>query len=112
MDLLVLISGFLVLLLGAFAGSFLCTLIVTGYGIATLERKLKSLENKIYGDTGVQARAQQGERMGEAMAKAALVMKDESIPKEEKTKALMQVALEYPDVAMQLVKKIGLKGIL
>jgi len=51
------------------------------------------------------------ERMGEAMARAVLIMKDENIPKEDKMKHLLNLAGEFPDVAFDVAKKVGINGL-
>lgn len=112
MDILVLIFGAILALVGAGVGGFVAGMVYYGYGYANLDSRLNAMSNKLASGAGIQARQDKAERMSLAMADAMLVFKDESIPKEEKTKAMLGLAGKYPDVALDLVKQIGLKGLL
>ncbi len=112
MDYLLLLSGALVVFIGAAVGGFVSVLLVQGYGYAQLNNKIVRVENKLASGLGVQAREQQGEEMQEVMLQAAQIIKNDEIPKEDKTKHLLNLALQHPAVAMSLVKKFGLKGLL
>lgn len=112
MDFLTLLWGSILVLLGSFLGGFVASMVVQGYGYAQLDQKIENVRNKLYSGGGVVARQEKAERLQGAMAEAVLIMKDEGIPKEEKTKHLLALAGKYPDVAFDLVKKVGLNGIL
>ena len=92
-------------------GGFVAVLLVQGYGYANLANKLARIENKIASAQGVEVKAEKGQRIQLALIEAAQIMKNEEIPKEEKTKALMGLAAKYPDVALDLVKKVGVNGL-
>lgn len=102
----------LTLLLGSFAGTFAVGMVISGVSNAQLMGRLNKLEGKIYSEQGVQAKSEKAERIQQAMAEAVIIMKDENIPKEEKMKNLMPLIGKYPDVAFDLIKKVGLKGFL
>jgi len=112
MDLLYYFFALIVAFIGCVIGAFSAVFLIQGYSFAQLNSKIARIENRFNAAAGVEVKHEKAERMSAAMAKVVLVMKDESIPKEEKTKALMSVAAEYPDVAFDLVKKVGLKGLL
>lgn len=59
------------------------------------------------GSAGVNARQQQNEEMEAALGEAVLIMQNPEIP--DKPKALMGLATKYPNIAMKLLKKYGLK---
>lgn len=109
---LLVVFGLIALLIGAFCGGFICTLLVTGQGVAQFNKRLTSIEMGDKGQKGVEVRQEKAERMSLAMAKVVGIMKDEAIPKEEKMKHVLSVAGEFPDVAFDLVKKVGLKGLM
>jgi hypothetical protein len=101
-----------VVILGAFVGGFVANMLIQGYGYANLNNKLVRLENKMNSGLGVEVKQEKAQRMQSAMAEAMLIMKDEAIAKEDKTKALLGLAGKYPDVAFDLVKKVGVKGLI
>lgn len=70
--------------------------------LQSLEFRVESLRNKIVSPMGVQARQEKAERQSEAMAKVMILVKDGKEYKE----ALIEVAKEYPDVALDLAKKV------
>lgn len=111
MDLIVMLGGAIVVFIGAVVGGFVAVLLVQGYGYANLNNKLVRIENKLASGLGVQAREEQSQEMQEVMLQAAQIMKDESITKEDKPKALINLGLQHPKVAMQLLGKVGLKGL-
>ena len=99
----------LVLTIGALSAVFSAffayvTLVVRDYRVAKLENQVESLIMRDNGERGNRSRAINSERQAEAMAKAALLLK-EGKPTGE---ILKQVASEYPDVAIQLAKKFGI----
>lgn len=112
MDLLLILSGGIVVFIGAAVGGFVSVLLVQGYGYAQLNNKIVRVENKLASGLGVQAREEQTEEMQEVMMQAAQIIKDEGIPKEDKTKHLINLALQHPKVSMSLIKKFGLKGLM
>lgn len=112
MDILLIFIGLIAVVIGSAVGGFVAVLLVQGYGYTNLNFKLQRIENKIASAQGVEVKAEKGQRMQAALIEAAQIMKDENIPKEEKTKALMGLAAKYPDVAMDLVKKVGINGLL
>lgn len=111
MEILVFLSGLIVALIGSAVGGFIAVMVVQGYGYANLAGKMQRIENKMASGLGIEVKAEKASRLQEAMVKVMAVMKDENVPKEEKSKALMSVAAEYPDVALDLVKKVGIKGL-
>lgn len=112
MDIFLIIWGSILVLIGAGVGAFVAGMIYYGYGYANLDSRMNSLSNKLASGAGVQVRQEKAERISLAMADAMLIFKDESIPKEEKTKAMLGLAGKYPDVALDLVKQVGLKGLI
>lgn len=110
MDLIMLIFGCLVILIGSAVGGFIAVMVVEGYGYAKLHSRIYSLEQTGRSALGVEARQDKAARMSEAAAKAVLIMKEEG-EQSEKTKKLIGLAVEYPDIALDLVKKVGLKGL-
>jgi len=112
MDILTLIWVSILVLIGSFLGGFVASMVVQGYGYVNLENRISALNNKLYAGAGVGARQEKAERINLAMADAMLIFKDENIPKEEKTKAMLALAGKYPDVALDLVKQVGVKGLL
>lgn len=112
MDYLLLLIGLIAVFIGAAVGGFVSVLLVQGYGYAQLNNKIVRVENKIASAQGVQAREEQNQELQEVMLQAAQIMKDESISKEDKPKMLINLGLQHPAVAMQLIKKVGLKGLM
>lgn len=89
---------------GGLIGGFLAQLVkstLDGYKLAQLDRRTERLENTLKSGAGVQARNDKAERMGEAVAEAALLLKEGKKP-EEIAKLLLP---KYPDIALDLVKK-------
>jgi len=85
-------------------GGFVARLVmsfITERDLASLEARVKRIEMKLISGSGVDARQEKAERQQEAMLKAAELMKAGKEPKE----ALKEVAMAYPDVAMDLVQK-------
>ena len=111
MDIIMIGIGFLVLCAGAFAGSFICTLIVTGYGVAQLSKRILSLENGYKSGLGVQAKADLQTEMEQITLQAGAILKDENIPKDEKTRQLLAIAMQNPKAATKLLKQFGLKDL-
>lgn len=111
-NIIIIIFGGIGVVIGCIVGSFCATLVVEGWGYAQLRYKIESLENKIKSAQGVEVRTEKAQRLQGAVIEAAAIMKDENIPKEEKTKALMALAAKYPDVALDLVRKVGINGLL
>jgi hypothetical protein len=112
MDILAVGVWFFAVGVWAFAGSFLCTLLVTGYGVAQFEKRLKSIEMTEKSYLGVQAKQENSEEMQAVMLEAAGILKDENISKEDKPKRLIALAMQHPGVAMKLINKFGLKGVM
>jgi len=112
MDLIMVSVGFLAVGAGAFAGSFLCTLLVTGYGVAQLEKRIKSIEMTEKSALGVQGKAESQEEMQSVMLEAAAILKDENIPQADKPKRLIALAMQHPATAQKLVKKFGINGLM
>jgi hypothetical protein len=106
-----LIIGFLAAGIVVFIGSAIGGFIFRMMSETHLERRVASLEGKIISGLGVERRQEKSERMQAAMAEALAIMKDENIPKEQKTQALLKVAAAYPDVALDLLKKLGKGGL-
>ena len=100
--------GLLVIGMGAFAGSFLCTLLVTGYGVAQLNKRLLSLENGAKSVLGIAAKQQKAEEMDVLMLEASSIWADENVPKEEKMQKMLAIAMKNPTAAGKILKKFGL----
>lgn len=98
--------------IGAFAGAFLCTLLVTGYGVAQLEKRIKSIEMTEKSAYGVAAKAESQEEMQAVMLEAAAILKDENISQQDKPKKLIALAMQHPAAAQKLFKKFGLNGLM
>ena len=65
---------------------------------------IESLQKASYGQRGASVKQEKSERVNAALAKAAILLKEGKQPIE----IMKQVASEYPDVAMDLVKKGGI----
>lgn len=93
-------------LTGALAGGQL------GWRMDSLDRRLEQWKNAQNAPLGVEARKEKAERMSSAMAEAMMAMKSGKPPAE----VIKEVAAKYPDVALDIGKKIakqnGLGGIL
>lgn len=94
--------------LGAFVG-VLAVYLVGSFAIFSrlqaVEERVSALQGKLYSGAGNEKRQQSQDRMIEAIAKVAALTKDGKPINE----VLPQVAAEYPDVAMLLAKKGGIK---
>ena len=112
MDLIMVSIGFLAVGAGAFAGSFLCTLLVTGYGVAQLEKRIKSIEMTEKSALGVAGKQESQEEMQAVMLEAAAILKDENIAQQDKPKKLIALAMQHPAAAQKLVKKFGINGLM
>lgn len=71
--------------------------------VGRLEMRVESLEMSRKGDLGNSKRAEKAERMQMAMVEVAAIMKNPEIA--DKQGAIMQLAMKYPDIAMDLLKK-------
>lgn len=71
--------------------------------LSRLEADISSLEGRTNGREGAIRKAEKAERMQTAMVEVAAIMKNPEIP--DKQKAIMELALKYPDIALDLVKK-------
>ena len=111
MDIIMVTIGFLVLGLGAFAGAFICTLLITGYGVAQLNKRILSLENGYKSGLGVQAKADKQAEMEQIALQAGAILQDENIPKDEKTRQLLAIAMQNPKASTKLLKQFGLKDL-
>lgn len=99
-----------------FCGFFSALFAVIGGVIVGLwyDSKLKSAVHTVYGDRGLQARADKKARMAEVFTRAA-ELRAEKKPVGE---ILQSLAFEYPDVALEIpgylqkmTKKLGLEGV-
>ena len=98
----------------AWIGSIVISFI-TGYlqlkiSLAELQSELTQTRSdamRVMGVSGANKRAEQSARMEEALGKAMLIMQDEKIT--DKKAAIMQLALEYPELALKMVGKLGIK---
>jgi len=84
----------------------ICALIVRSIrdrDVNTLYGRVESIEMHIRGGIGNQKRAEKAERMQMAMVDAAHIMKDEKIT--DKQQALLALALKYPEIALDMIKK-------
>jgi hypothetical protein len=108
------VTGFVSVLagfFGGFAGGFLLRAIRA----TDVERRVDSLEARVYrmhnaaiSGSGVEARAEASAREQEAMTKAVAIF--QSAEGGERNKQLAGLALEYPDVAQKLLRKFGKGG--
>lgn len=76
---------------------------IRDFRITKLENAVDSIQMTEKSAKGVSARAEKAERMQTAMVEVAAIMKNPEIP--DKQGAIMQLALKYPDIALDLVKK-------
>jgi len=71
--------------------------------LAAAEARMDSLENARYGLKGREARDDKKEEMVAAMMEAGAVLKDPSVT--DKGGALVSIAMKYPSVAQELMKR-------
>lgn len=76
---------------------------VRDYRITKLEDAVESIRMGENSARGNAKRAEKAERMQQAMVEAASIMKNDEI--KDKQAAVLNLALKYPDIAMDLVKK-------
>jgi hypothetical protein len=107
MDFITITIWILAVLFGAFGGSFICTLLLTGYGVAQLEKRIKSLEMGNLSQKGIIAREELQNEEAEVMMKGAAILKDDEIPQNEKMKHLISLGMQHPKIATKLIKKFG-----
>lgn len=107
MDFIQISIWFFAVFIGAFIASFICTLLITGYGVAQLEKRIKSLEMGNMSQKGIVAREELANEEAEVMMKGAAILKDEGIPQNEKMKHLIALGMQHPKVATKLIKKFG-----
>lgn len=79
------------------------TLFIRDYRLTKMEKEVERLGMVQNGASGQQRKAEKAERMQTAMVEVAAIMKNPEIP--DKQKAIMELALKYPDIALDLVKK-------
>ena len=96
------ICTLLSLLMGVIVGY--ATVLVRDYRLAKIEKEVERLTMAAISVKGNEAREAKAARMEEAMAKAALIMQNKEVT--DKKSAILQLALEYPDIAMSLAKKV------
>ena len=90
----------------SFLGGFAASLLITGWGLATLERRVKTLETREAGLKGVEGRIEKAAGRQELLAGIAQTFKDESIPKEEKMQRALALIAQNPEAAESLFRKI------
>ena len=96
--------GYLLLVFGgSLVGGFLANLFYGFFGYSGLHNRLLSLENSIRGNKGVAVKVGREQRMSAAIAEGAAMLKEGTAPLE----VVKSLAPRYPDVAMELVKKIS-----
>jgi len=105
MELLWYVAGGIVVFVGSSIGGFVAGFIFNEFAYYGLDRRIFSLENKAKSSLGVQAREEKSVRMGEAIARAVALKAEGKEAKE----IVQTVALEYPDLAMDIAGKL-LKG--
>ena len=92
------------LLSGVFGAVFAyATVWLRDYRVGRLEREVERLGMCWNSGKGNAARAEKAERMQTAMVEVAAIMKNPEIT--DKQKAVMDLALKYPDLMMDLMKK-------
>lgn len=90
----------------SFLGGFACNLVLTGWGLATIERRIKTLEMREVGIKGVEGRIEKAAGRQELLAGIAQTFNDESIPKEEKMQRALALIAQNPEAAESLFRKI------
>lgn len=108
MDIISLTIWFFAVFIGAFIASFICTLLITGFGVAQLEKRIKSLEMSNLSVKGVAAKEELAEEESSVLMQGAAILKDDNIPQNEKMKHLISLGMQHPKVATKLIKKFGL----
>lgn len=115
------ISGWLLVFGVAFAGFWGGVLSgavgawLASHRIQQLEYKLEQLHLRTISGAGVASRQEKAERMSAAMAEAIAGMQKEGA---NATEVLKAIALKYPDVALDVAKKVmkgkvpGMQGII
>jgi hypothetical protein len=99
-----LLIGYLLLVFaGSVLGGFLANLIYGYFGYHNLDSRLLSLENTIRGNKGVAVKAGKEQRMAAAIAEGAAMLQQGHKPAD----ILKALAPRYPDVAMDMVKKLA-----
>ena len=73
------------------------------YRVSKLEKEVERLGAVQNSASGKVARQEKAERMQMAMVEVAAIMKNPEIA--DKQGAIMQLAMKYPDIAMDLLKK-------
>ena len=106
MDIIAAAFWFFAVFFGSFAGGFVCNLVLTGWGIATILRRLTSLEHGIVSIKGVEGREKLGNERTQLLAGITGVLRDEAIPKEEKLKAALAIVAEHPEAAESLFRQL------
>jgi len=84
--------------IGAYA-----TLLFRDYRVSRLENTVEKLVAGQYSVMGNQKKVEKAERMQTAMLEVAAIMKNAEIT--DKQGAIMQLAMKYPDIALDLIKK-------
>ena len=90
---------------GSVIGGFVARFMFEQISLISLERRIRSLELAYLAGRANNVRVEKSERMGAAMAEAALLIKEGKKPEELPALLLPK----YPDIAMDLIKK-GMKG--
>jgi hypothetical protein len=92
------------LLSGIFGAVFAyATVWLRDYRVARLEKEVERLTMCDNSTKGNAARAQKAERMQAAMLEVGAIMNDAAVT--DKQAAIMKLAMKYPDLALDLVKK-------
>lgn len=79
----------------------ICTQFIRDFRVARLERQVESLTMANHQEKAVEKRNAKSERQAEALAKVAALVQSGKSPMD----AIKEVAMSYPDVAMELMKK-------
>jgi len=112
MDLISVSIWFFSVFTGAFVASFICTLVITGYGVAQLEKRIKSLEMGNLSARGVIAREELAEQEGTVMLQAAAIIKNPDLEQKDKMQQLISLGMQNPKIASKIIKQFGLKDLL
>lgn len=116
--------GAILMLVGSMIGGFVAKLVIDGIMVASIERRIKRLENTLISPQGVAVRQKKAERESEAFAALgqAIMAKLQANPNMKKEdafkEALIEVGPQYLDVALSYGgkllqgKKTGLEALI
>lgn len=100
METVLILSFGLLTLFGSLFGGFLARVMFEARGYMRIDARLFSLENSIKGQKSGEKRQLKDERLAQAIAEGSQLIQDGEKPME----VVKQLALKYPDIAMDLIK--------